>query len=411
MKITTAIVLDTRRATKTSEYPVKLRVTFKRERKYYGLNIYLNEDDWKKVNGEKPREEYKKTRFKIDKILKEADNLIEELEVFSFPLFESKFFNKASVTKVKDKFQMYIDELDQQERVGTSALYVATMNSISKFNEELEFGDITEDFLKKYEKWMISNENSLTTIGMYLRNLRALVNQAIKEGIIKTQQYPFGKNKYQIPNGENVKKAINMDGIQKIINYETIPFTSEDKAKDFWLLTYLCNGANMCDICKIRYKDIEGDKWVFYRSKTIRTSRSQKQIEVILAPEAKKIIEKWSLKSNKPDDYVFSILNKTMSPKRLKAVVQSFTSLVNDYMKKIAKNLEIESKLTTYVARHTYSTILKRNGVPLSYISDSLGHHTIQTTENYLDSFEDDQKKEFAGFLLPPTQTIKEVKE
>jgi integrase len=401
MKATSSIILDIRRSTKNDNYPVKLRITYQRERKYYGLNIHLTEEEWKKVYGEKPREPYKAIRFKVDKILKEADSFIENMEVFSFSLFEKTFFNKGSLVKVKDRFNSYINELEKEGRVGTAISYGCARSSICKFDEELEFSDITEELLKKYEKWMIAQENSMTTIGIYLRSLRTLVNQSLQEGIIKPQQYPFGKSKYQIPTGKNVKKAINIDAIQKIIAYETIPYTNEDKARDFWLLSYLCNGANIIDICKLRYRNIEGDKLIFYRSKTERTSRNLKPIVVILADKTREIIDKWGTKPLKAENYIFPILNNEMSPKRQKLVVQMFIKTINKYMKRIAKELGIGSDLTTYVARHTYSTILKRNGVPLSYISDSLGHHTIQTTENYLDSFEDEQKKEFADYLLP----------
>ena len=70
-------------------------------------------------------------------------------------------------------------------------------------------------------------------------------------------------------------------------------------------------------------------------------------------------------------------------------------------MDKIAKELKIGAKLTTYVARHTFSTILKRGGVPIAYISESPGHTDLRTTENYLGSFEDEQKIEFAKLLIP----------
>jgi site-specific recombinase XerD len=68
-------------------------------------------------------------------------------------------------------------------------------------------------------------------------------------------------------------------------------------------------------------------------------------------------------------------------------------------MKKIATEVGIEKTVTTYTARHSFSTVLKRSGVSTEYIGESLGHNNLRTTELYLDSFEDETKKEVAKHL------------
>ncbi len=65
---------------------------------------------------------------------------------------------------------------------------------------------------------MLQDGNSLTTVGIYIRPLRALFNQAIRDGIIAPESYPFGKGRYQIPAGRNVKKALSLNDIEKILN-------------------------------------------------------------------------------------------------------------------------------------------------------------------------------------------------
>ena len=84
------------------------------------------------------------------------------------------------------------------------------------------------------------------------------------------------------------------------------------------------------------------------------------------------------------------------SPLQQYELMQLFVSFINDWIKRILKNLEINKKGTTYVARHTFSTVLKRSGVSTEYIQEALGHSDIKTTENYPDSFEKEVKKEFA---------------
>jgi integrase/recombinase XerD len=66
---------------------------------------------------------------------------------------------------------------------------------------------------------------------------------------------------------------------------------------------------------------------------------------------------------------------------------------------KIGKKLKIEKTLTTYVAGHTFSTVLKRSGACTEFIQESLGHSNIMTTEKYLDSFEKEVKKDFVNNL------------
>ena len=80
-------------------------------------------------------------------------------------------------------------------------------------------------------------------------------------------------------------------------------------------------------------------------------------------------------------------------------LIELFTQSINDWLVKIKKKLGIEKRLTTYVARHTFSTVLKRSGVSTEFIQESLGHTNIRTTEKYLDSFEKEVKKELVGNL------------
>lgn len=365
------------------------------------IDFHLTKEEWNKVNDKNPKGEYKETRFKTDSILKAADGIIKEIDDFSFESFEKKYFKDEGGKFVEARFQNYIKKLENEERISTAISYRCAMNSLKKFKPNMTFKEIVPDLLKKYETWMIGEGNSMTSIGIYLRSLRTLVNEALREDIINQQQYPFGKHKYTIPSGQNIKKALTIAEVQQIMNYQTVSGTSEDKARDFWVLSYLCNGANMKDICRWKFKNLHGDKIVFYRAKTERTSRNPKPISVMLTDKTKQIVNKWSNSSQSADNYIFPILEQNISAEREKKIIEQFIKTTNKYMKRIAKELGISQNLTTYVARHTFSTILKRNGVPISFISESLGHGDLRTTENYLGSFEDEQKKEYTKLLIP----------
>ena len=93
---------------------------------------------------------------------------------------------------------------------------------MKKFKKKLTFDEITGKFLNDYEKWMINSGNSSTTVGIYLRSLRTIFNQAIDKGIINKDIYPFKKKIFQIAAGRNIKKALNLQEVEMIFKYETI---------------------------------------------------------------------------------------------------------------------------------------------------------------------------------------------
>jgi len=265
----------------------------------------------------------------------------------------------------------------------------------------MKFKEVTPDFLKGYETFMISKGRSVTTIGIYLRHLRSVYNKAVDAGIIDKNHYPFGKNKYQIKAPRNIKKALTLEQIKRIVNYDVNEGSTQHLARDIWLFSYYCSGMNIKDILNLKFKNIQKDVIQFERQKTSSTDQNPKPIIVSLIPEAEIILNRWKKKKRGEEDYVFPFINKSMSQdERLKAKHQ-FIKTINKYMKRIGTDIGYDKPLTTYAARHSYATILKRSGAPLGFISESLGHKSLQTTEAYLDSFEDETRWKYAEMLVP----------
>ena len=171
-------------------------------------------------------------------------------------------------------------------------------------------------------------------------------------------------------------------------------------ARDIWLFSFYCNGMNMTDICHLTHENIQDNFIYYFRSKTIRTQREKKPIEVYLAEPALMIIKRWAVRLISPDDFIFSILNKGMDYEEQFWASKNFTRSVNHYMGSLAKQLEINCKLTTYVARHSYATLLKFMGTSIEEISESLGHSNVSTKKSYLDSFPKEHKKDTANKLV-----------
>ena len=399
-----AIVLDTRNKTKNRLYPLKLRVIFKRQSRMYGLGRDLSEEQFNKLFSSKLRDEsLKEIRVYCENIKKDATDVADKIRTFSFDKFKNTFFgNSNNLEKTDDVYknlELYINNLESEGRVSTASTYECTLKSLKRFKKKLTFEEVTVKFLNDYEKWMLNSGNSITTVGIYLRSLRAIFNQAIDKGIIGKDVYPFRKKLFQIAAGRNIKKALSVQNIHKIFEYPTVNGSSIDKAKDFWMFSYLCNGLNVKDICRLKWKDIDGDKLYVIRAKTANTTKSnQKIISIFLNDKAFEIIEKWGA-DRKLNSYVFPILENNPSPERERELVQHFTKFINKYMKRMGKELGFEKPLTTYVARHSFSTVLKRGGAPTEYISEALGHSSLKTTESYLDSFEDSKKREYTNLL------------
>lgn len=439
MSTTISIILDTRRMKKLEKYPVKLRVTFQRVTEYYPTTFDLSKEEWEKLPASRISNELQRVRDKLKEIERKAENAVKELAPFNFTEFEKDFIKgnahfrqrnfKAELTTpngdefnytpfykklplltetfgksgiISFSYLKYIKQLIRESRISSAISYHCSYVSLKKFRGDVPFTIITSTYLKEYENWLKSQDISKTTIGIYLRPLRAIFNEAIEDGIIKREKcYPFGKRKYRIPTSKNVKKALELSEVEKIYFYECNPeLTGEQQAKDYWLFSYFGNGMNPKDIANLKYKNIDGDYLTFERSKTERSLRSDpKPITIFLTDDMKEIIERLGNKNKSSSNYLFPILQDGLSPLRQYELIQNFVGFINDWMKRIFKNLGIDKKATPYVARHTFSTVLKRSGASTVFIQEALGHTDLKTTENYLDSFDKDVKKEFAKRL------------
>jgi integrase len=409
MKANANLYLDSRQK-KDGFCSVKIKITFDRKRRYYNTDVSLYYPEelqtgkdpdplTKLLTAERRTAEQKAILKKLNVYLDKADKLTEALTPFTFERFEEAYFeNRDLKNSVSYAFDRKIEKLRLNEQIGTAVSYECAKNSLLKYKEstlkkagnkklDLTFSEITPEFLTRYEKKMIKDGNSITTVGIYLRNLRTLFNKQT----IDKDFYPFGKDKYEIPTGQNIKKALTLDEIARIYNYETKPLSFEDRAKDYWLFMYLCNGMNVKDFCLLKWSNIDGNILTYERAKTQRTERVKKPITVSLKPEAMEIIKKWGQPAINKEAFIFPHLSNKMTVERQREVYQQLTKNTNKHIKRIAKAVGIEKHVTTYSARHSFATVLKRSGANISMISDLLGHSSLSVTENYLAGFELDQ--------------------
>ena len=187
---------------------------------------------------------------------------------------------------------------------------------------------------------------------------------------------------------EDVKKIMSLDlsGERQYMQF----------ARDIFMFSYFGAGINFSDIALLRYCDISDGRVRYIRKKT------GKEISFPLSDAGLEIIRRYSRQDATSEDYIFPILDRKIHKTEIqrKNRIHKVLGHVNPCLAEIGKMAGLETHLTTYVARHTFATVLKRSGVNIAIISESMGHSDIATTQIYLDSFENSQIDEAMKNLL-----------
>lgn len=343
-------VLDIRRPKESGLFPIKIQVVSKRVQRYYPTGKELTSAEWEKLSETKSRKlldirESVENSFSLVKYNVEA---LAEKGGFSFDALNVRL-GKATGDTVNSAFGAKIELLKKEERIGTMLFYDNILKGVEGFaGNKILFDSISVDWLKKYERFLLKDKNH-TTVGMHMRAIRAIMNEAKKAGVIKDTQYPFGKDKYEIQTGEARKKALTLQQIGEIVHFSDGNETTA-RYRDLWFFMYLCNGINTADLVKLKYKNIKDGEICFIRQKTERTTKTLKEIRATITPEMDTIIKKWGNKPL-PDNLIFPYLVGMEDAEKRKMLTKDLTRRINKRMKKIGEAIGIED-ITTYTARH-----------------------------------------------------------
>ncbi len=425
------VVPDKRFLKKNGTYALRLRISSGKNKWYFPVMIDATEEMYDRAFSPKPRKDDKELRDRIEAIKSEARTVTDVISEFTPEAFKKAFLKEATASPtIPDVFtaiQKYIDQLHAENRIGTAKTYYGTMKSIAAFCQgtlkehkasitsgkkktvsklpKLGFEDITVQWLKRYSTALEAIGTSHATIGIYCRTLRAIYNVAIQKDPTLTTNYPFGKGKFEIPTAQKNKRALSLEAIKDIFDYkpQSLP---EQRAKDFWIFSYLCNGINVADLIRLKYSQLqfheEGCTITFLRQKTQRSKsdKTENVIELDKAPteHIRGIIARHGNKGKA--GYIFPFLNDKNTSQEQHDAKTSFVRLLNKSLHKIANSLKLPIDLTTYTARHSYATVLLRSGVSVAAISEALGHSDLKTTESYLGGFSSESKRQNSKNLL-----------
>lgn len=378
------------------ESPLMLQVSKGGKRQYQSLGVSVNPKFWdfskNKPKSNCPNREYI-LKLILDKQAELQQRMLElnaEQKEYTTTTLLHDEHRKFELKTVKQFYQELIEQYKANDKCGNRLIYKSSYNSINVFtngNLEIPFSAIDIAWLNKYEKWLRSKGNKETTMSLMFRTLRSAYNKAIESKCARKSDYPF--NNYRISKFDvsTEKRAIAKADILKF----STDIRSIGKqqyvqlSKDIFIFSYLCGGINFTDIANLTKDNIiEGKRLHYIRQKT------GKLIKLGLSEEAIQIIRRYAVESK---GYLFPILNAQLhkTPLQKQNRIHKMLGKVNKNLKLLAADLGVEANLTTYVARHSFASVLKKSGVNIALISEALGHSDLTTTQIYLDSFDNEQ--------------------
>ena len=410
MNTSISAVLYTSKKLSDGTHPLMIRLTKNRKVKYISLHISLSPEYWD-FNKCKPKRNCP-NREQIENLIRKKTRELQN-QVIEFKTSDKEYTlhtlldqtsKLQSKVTVGEYLASYIKRLHTANRIGNADTFIHLRTALEKCFGSLEFyfGSIDVAWLKELENWFRTTAHlSENSIGIRFRSLRALYNQAIEDGIAKRSNYPFDTFKVSQFKEDTAKRALTKEQVRQIIELDVRVLSKYPKpflqlSKDLFLFSYLGCGINLTDMLHLRYQDIFDGRVTYHRQKT------GKLISFQLQPTAFNILRKYFQDKHSPDDYIFPVLRRKVhiSATQQYGRVKRVTRLINRYLKLIGEHLNLPIPLTTYVARHSYATVLKRSGVPTAIISESLGHSSEKITQIYLDSFENSQIDEAMKHLL-----------
>lgn len=375
---------------KNGELPLKVRICKDRKSRYINLGVSTKAEDW----------DFSKNRLKdshpnkdeIEKLITRTISTIKE-KIIELKAEQQDFtaqslldrLNSSSTKKTvgeifNEQMQRLTDEGRRKYMLSLRYVY----NTLIAFNKHLDiyFSEIDITFLRRYETWLRKRGVAENTIGIHFRSLRAVYNIAIEQNAVKAENYPFRKYKVSRLHEETAKRSLAKSDVERVIAYKSTNRYMRFPI-DIFAFTYYCGGINFIDIANLTPANIIEGKLVYKRHKT------SKLIKIPLQPQAIELIKKYHRKDS---PYLFPILSDFHETEIQKSNrIHKVIAKVNKRLKEIGEDLGLPLTLTTYVARHSQATVMKRAGVSTAVIREIMGHSSERVTQIYLDSFDNEQ--------------------
>jgi integrase len=391
---TVAVILYKPKILSNGEHPLMLRVTKSGVRKYLSIGISCRVEDWD-IKKQLPKKSHPH-KGRIDSIISNVirrcnDKIMEfkdEDKDFTPDVLLAALKNPDKRTTVFEYFDLKIKNFVISQQIGNSRVYIDTYNQIKTFrkNKDFTFSQLDYTFLLNLETWFKSKGLADTTMSLRFRTLRALFKSAILEGYTKQGLYPFENFKISARFSSDTKKrAISKEDLKKLEALKLDPKSADFEAQKYFLFSYYCQGINFIDMAYLKWNQLIDDRMYYNRAKT------GKSMYLKVPEPAITILEYWKPATHKANNsYIFPILDESKHVTALQKYnrIEKVRRRYNKSLKHIAELAKVKDHITTYVARHTFATVLKKSGVSEGIISETMGHKTEAITRTYLKDFD-----------------------
>ena len=288
----------------------------------------------------------------------------------------ARFQDNKQEQSFNDYLRQQIARLKRLGKIRTSETYTAALRSFSGFmnDKEVLFDQINADLIAEYEAYLKVRGNSPNTISFYMRILKAVYNRAVEDGMTG-QRHPF-KSVYTGVE-KTLKRALSLNDIRRIKGLDLSLKPYLDYARDMFLFCFYTRGMSFIDMAYLRKKDLQNGILSYRRRKT------GQQLFIKWEKCMQEIFDKYPVNET---EYLLPIITKRGEDYRKQYTNELHR--VNHLLKKIGKQLDLPIPLTMYVGRHSWASVAKSRNVPISVISEGMGHDSENTTQIYLASLD-----------------------
>lgn len=372
-------------------YTVYLRVLKDRNRKNIAIGIKCKKEYFQNEQLLKGHSNYKSENILLINLKARAEKIIRDFQIdginFSLKEFENKFKGKPEISdyKVSDFYDEIIDEFERSGRMSYAKSFKDTKRSFLRFTgNHILFKDIDPILIEKYEVFLRENNNQNGGIAFKMRHLRRLMNIAITRKVMLKANYPFDVYKVAKIKSESNKRALSLEEFKKIKNVDLSENPELLEAHNYFMFSVYTRGMNFADMANLKWENIFNERITYKRSKT------KHRFNIEISDEVQEILNYYK-SQNRNSKYVFPILLKDdLNPKQIENRKHKVLQRYNKKLKKVAELAEVEQILTSYVARHSFATILKYLGTSVEMISEMMGHSNVEITKSYLKDFGND---------------------
>ena len=288
-----------------------------------------------------------------------------------------KFNATTNEQSLSGFMQDIIGQLKRMNRIRTSETYAATLSSFMKFRDgqDILLCEMDSDTIMLYEAWLKANGNCPNTTSFYMRILRAVYNRAVEKELTE-QRHPF-KHVYTGID-KTVKRAVPLKAVKRIKELDLTLKPHLDYARNIFLFSFYTRGMSFIDMAYLKKSDLKNGILTYRRRKT------GQQLTIKWEKCMEEIVTKYEDRS--ATQYLLPIITNPLANERVQYM--NALSRVNVALKEVARLVNLQIPLTMYCARHGWASVAKSKNIPLSVISEGMGHDSEETTRIYLASLD-----------------------